>query len=732
MSYELIITEKPSAAQKIAMALADGTPNKQSNNGIPYYELTFKGKDIVIASAVGHLFTVTEKEKKKGWSYPIFDLKWEQSSKVNKGAAFTSKYASTIKALAKNASEYTVATDYDIEGEVIGMNCIVYLCKKKDASRMKFSTLTKPDIVKAYEGKSKTLDWGQALAGRTRHELDWYYGINLSRALSLAIKAAGAFKILSSGRIQGPALKLVVEKEREIGKFIATPFWELSFDGTIHTNPISAMHVKDKFTDQAQADAAHKAVKDKKDSTVTDVRNKEFKQAPPTPFDLTTLQIECHRVHRIEPKVTLSLAQDLYVNGFISYPRTSSQKLPKELDHKKLIEGLKAQAEYKELAERLLAKKVLKPNEGKKKDDAHPAIYPTGQKPAKLDAYAAKLYDLIVRRFLATFADEATRATMTVTFDTNNEKFIAKGTRTVHKGWHEFYGKYAQFEDVTLPKLDVGDKAIVKEWKFEEKKTKPPKRFTSASIIKELEKQNLGTKSTRATIIDNLYERGYVHEKSIEVTRLGMRTCETLEKYSPRILDAKLTRDIEEEMDEIRKNTKKPEEVLDHSRDVLTSILTEFKEKEADIGKELLSANKETMDIDSFVGTCQTCKDGDLKIRRGKFGMFIACGKYPDCKTTFSLPKGPTFKPNLDHPCEACGFPTIIAKPRAKPPQTLCINPDCSAKDAPDTIDGEGKECEKCKKGTMMLRKSLYGTFLGCSNYPKCKTIIQSPKKAKK
>ena len=190
MSYELIITEKPNAASKIAAALAEGKPIKKSEKGVPYYDITRGKKDIIVACAVGHLYTVAETTKKKGWTYPVFDIEWKEAAKERKDAAFSSKYLSVIKKLAKGADELTVATDYDVEGEVIGLTIIKYACKKKDANRMKFSTLTKDAIIKAYEEKSKTLNWGQAYAGETRHFLDWMYGINLSRASTLSIKAA--------------------------------------------------------------------------------------------------------------------------------------------------------------------------------------------------------------------------------------------------------------------------------------------------------------------------------------------------------------------------------------------------------------------------------------------------------------------------------------------------------------------------------------------------------------
>ncbi|PIY60411.1 DNA topoisomerase I, partial [Candidatus Woesearchaeota archaeon CG_4_10_14_0_8_um_filter_47_5] len=240
--YELIITEKPSAAKKIAEALAEGKPIRETNQGVSYYKVTHQKKDIVVACAVGHLYSVAEKDP-KGWTYPVFDISWKLSSELSKDLAYSKKYYATIKKLAKEADSFVVACDYDTEGEVIGLNCIRFICNQKDAARMKFSTLTTDELIESYENKAPRLNWGQALAGETRHFLDWLYGINLSRALSLSVKSFGnGHKVLSIGRVQGPALKIVVDREEEIGKFVPEPFWQLQLTGTAHDKPLEAWH----------------------------------------------------------------------------------------------------------------------------------------------------------------------------------------------------------------------------------------------------------------------------------------------------------------------------------------------------------------------------------------------------------------------------------------------------------------------------------------------------------
>ena len=625
MTYELIVTEKPNAAKKIAEALADGKPIKESYRSAPYYKITYKNKDIVVGCAVGHLYTVAEKDKKKGWVYPIFDVEWKPTAAVSKTAKFSSKYLNAIKKLCKEADEFTVACDYDIEGEVIGLNIIRFACNKKDAKRMKFSTLTKDELRESYEHASRHLDWGQANAGETRHILDFYYGINLSRALTLAIKTTGGFKILSSGRVQGPALKIIVDREKEIKIFKPVPFWQIELIGEAESKEIKALHKENKFWEKEKADKVMEKVKGQK-AFVDKVERKQFNQKPPTPFDLTTMQIEAYRTLRISPKDTLEAAQNLYTEGLISYPRTSSQKLPPQIGYKKILDGLSKQKYYEAFVKKLLAKEKLVPNEGKKTDPAHPAIYPTGYVKNIL-GNESKIYDLIVRRFLSTFGDDAVRETMEIDIDVNKEIFVAKGTRTVIKGWHEFYGPHVKIEEVELPNVEKGDEVIVKEINMLDKETQPPKRYTPASIIKELEKRNLGTKATRASIIDALYQRGYVVEKAIQATELGIRTVETLEKFCPSILDEELTRHFEIEMEKITEKKKEGEKVLDEAKGVLTKILETFKKNEEKIGKELAKAIKETREEINYIGHCPNCKDGKLMLRKGKFGRFAACDK---------------------------------------------------------------------------------------------------------
>jgi len=677
MVTELIITEKPSQSLKIAEALADKKPSKKTEKGVVYYELKHKGKDILVGCAVGHIFNLKEK-KSNGWTYPTYDYEWQPSYKISKDSSYTKKYLDVLKKLSKLSGEFTVACDYDLEGSLIGYNIIRFICNKKDGRRMKFSTLTKDELVNSYEKALKHLDFPLIESGEARHMIDFLFGINLSRALTLSVKnATKRFKILSTGRVQGPSLKILAEREIEINKFKSEPFWELESIGDI-----TSKHEKGMFWKEEEVKKIHNKIKKEKKAVVDSIKKSEFPQAPPFPFDLTSLQLEAYRSLRINPKDTLEIAQELYSASYISYPRTSSNQLPPSINIKKILTDLSKQKEYKELCEELLKENKLTPNNGKKQDPAHPAIHPTGVMPKKLDGRQSKIYDLIVRRTLASLAESAKRETQTVKLIIKNEPFITKGTRTIEKGWHKFYGRHNPHKEEELPKLTEKQEIKIKKINLLAKETQPPKRYTPASIIKELEKRELGTKATRSAIIESLYNRNYVKDQSLEVTDLGLKTVETLDKYCPEILDEKMTRDLEEDMEEIRAGKETKEKVIDRAKRDLDKILKHFKENEIKIGKELSVANQETLEKESIVGKCPECKKNDLRImysRRFK-SYFVACSGYPKCKTTFSLPNYALPKPT-DKLCEECKSPLVLMIRKGKRPYEYCINKQCPKKE---------------------------------------------------
>jgi len=664
--YELVITEKPQAAMKIADAL--GSVKKESLHGIPYYEVNRQGKKIVVACAVGHLFTLTQMEK--GSNFPVFDISWVPNYLAKK-ADFTKKYYDTLLSLAKDAGIITIATDYDIEGEVIGMNVMRFICNQKDANRMKYSTLTKPELNVAYDTKSTSINWGQAIAGETRHYLDWFYGINLSRALMSSIKETGRFKIMSIGRVQGPALNLIVEREKKIQEFKSEKYWQV-FIKVKNSHEIELKYVKDIF-DKKELKQFEGIVGK---IAIAETTKREESLPPNPPFNLTSLQMEAYRLHGMTPARTLQVAQSLYLAGLISYPRTSSQKLPDSINYKEILEKLSKQ--YK--VEKLITKS--KPIEGEKTDSAHPSIYPTGEL-QQMNEDEEKIYNLIVRRFLSLFCDNAIIDNKTITAKHNNLTFATKGAEVRKKAWLDIYPY--KIKEIELP--DMNGEVKIIDSRTEEKETQPPKRYSPASIVSELEKRNLGTKATRAAIVETLYDRGYVKEKSIEATPLGISLINTLEKYSSVIIDEELTRNFEKEIDSIIESTKdftvKEKKVIEEAKETITRISKDFEKNKKSIGTELIAAESLSWvqeKENNKLNVCPVCKKGNLAITysRKTRRSFIACNAYPECKKTYSLPPNGLIK-KTDKICEHCGFPMLMSLRKGKKPWIFCFNSDCES-----------------------------------------------------
>ncbi len=606
--YTLIITEKPQAAEKIAAALSNGKDNKINRpGGVSYYELERNNKKIVVACAVGHLFSVAQSKRETG--YPVFNIGWKPNYEVRK-ADFTKKYYLTILSLVKGASEIIVATDFDIEGEVIGYNIVRFIAQQQDAKRMKFSALTSDEIQNAYENAHPTIEWGQAIAGETRHFLDWMYGINLSRALMSAIKTTGKFRIMSIGRVQGPTLKLIVEKEKQIRDFKSSPYWQVFITINNNKSTLELKHIKDIIKKQ-ELDK-FKELKGKK--AIASTTKTQQVITPPAPFDLTTLQIEAYKFHGITPANTLQVAQKLYLGGLISYPRTSSQKIPEAMNPQKILKQL-------EKKNSLLTKHATrnKPVEGNKSDPAHPAIIPTGTY-AKLTDYDEKIYNLIMKRFISCFCADAKLANKKVEAEINGLKFNTRGMEVLEAGWMNVYP--AKMEEKQIK--DFNGEVKIDNVKIEEKETQPPKRYSPASIITELEKRSLGTKcltgdtkvifNGELTKIEELFNSGkvYTKEKDTEIKEINGKTISFLEKEEYPIITSPLfisKRKIKEDESVIQIET--DSSIINLTEDHLVYVLRDNKIQQI--------KSKELKLSDNAIGIIKNLKYGNIIITQPIF-----------------------------------------------------------------------------------------------------------------
>jgi DNA topoisomerase-1 len=664
-----VITEKPQAAKKIADAILDDYKIKKKYS-VNYFE---SADGIIVAPAAGHIFTLRDKKRK---AYPNFDLVWKPSITRNK---FIENFYKLLSYLGKSTDEITIATDLDVEGEVIGYNIYRFLTNGKNVYRMEFSTLTKDELKKAFGKRKKGYNVGLAESGLTRHYLDYYYGVNISKAMTYSIKtAANRYYLLSSGRVQGPALAILAEREEEISKFIPVPYWQLNFttkkSDRQKFDELTFEYEVDKIWKKEEAKKVYKDCKGK-NAEIIEIKERKYLVKPPVPFDLTGMQMEAYKVFGFTPSRTQAIAQKLYLAGLISYPRTSSQKLPSSIDFKGIIKKLSKKFE----AGKELLNKELVPQEGKKTDPAHPAIHPTGELPkGRTSTEEQKLFSLIVHRFFAVFGEPAKRLGISVKANIEGYKFGCTGSRTIEENWLRLY-PFAKLQEIELPEFEKDEMLVVDKLNLLEKETQPPNRYSQASLVKELEKRGLGTKSTRAMIIQTLYDRNYIEGKQIKVTKLGMTVVKTLSKYAPEFLSEKLTAKFEKEMEKVEKGKKKREKVLEEARELLTETFNKFRSKEEEIGKILAKTVEETKEEQNTIGDCEC--GGKMKfIQMYNGSRFIGCSNYPKCNKSYPMPWYSWIE-KTGKICEHCGTPILRVLRKGRRPFNMCLDPKCKTKE---------------------------------------------------
>ncbi len=708
MGKKLVVSEKPDAAAKIAGALSNGESVEKEIDGVPYYETSRNGDELLIVPALGHLFTLKNTRPIK--DYPMWDVEWVPKYEANNTSGDSEPFVKAFKELSEEADEYINATDYDQEGAVIGYTILKYLCEDgatEKAKRMKFSTLTGEELENAYEDLLPSLDQGLVDSGIARHMLDWYWGMNLSKALTSAVEAAhDRFVKLSAGRVQTPTLKMLLGREKEIEAFDPDPYWVIELLFELDGQEVKAKYDEEKIFDEDKAFE----VKEKcegKPAEVVNIKTRKYTNKPPNPFNLSSLQSEAYNQFGYSPARTQQIAQSLYNDALISYPRTGSKKLPESIGYEEIIEKLSEIHGYKGRAKKILKKSELEPNEGKADDPAHPAIYPTGVEPEDLEGPRRKVYDLIVKRFLATFAEKATKQSVRVDLEIESEPFFLRGRKVLEPGWLDIYSPYGTTDEIILPDLNEGQKLETEEFLFQEKETKPPARYNRNSTVKEMEDKNLGTKATRAGIVENLYDRNYIDGKRIKVTEIGRQLIESLNEYCPEIVSEDLTTHFEEEMEKIKEKELSTDKVLEEAKKELEKILEEFRESEEVIGEPLGEAYRETRRNQKIMGDCGECEDGELKIIVSKrtSKRFAGCTNYPDCNNSFPLPQNGKIVP-MGEECDDCGEPKIKVIRKGKRPYTMCINHECESKEDwdidPDTIgdssDEESEESEESEE----------------------------------
>ena len=677
----LIVCEKPDAAARVARALdQDGDPRRIETQGVPVYESRNKQETILVCSALGHLYAVDWKSHISRRYYPVWDIQWKPKNVIDKKSLRLARWIQVISTLARNADRYVNACDYDVEGSLIGYTILRYACHgaHSRAQRMKFSTMTERELKIAYRTLSPHLDLGLVEAGRCRHELDWLYGINLSRLLTeSALKQNRGYSTLSTGRVQGPTLKFVVDREEDIQCFTPTPFWTIQATILHDGDEYPIEYEKEKIAALAVATGV---VEDCKDAhlEVLNSESRNIQQPPPHPFDLSSLQAEAYRRFGYTPARTLALAERLYLDALISYPRSSSQKLPPDIGYTEILRAIGTRPQYRSLALQLLNQSTLRPTQGPKEDSAHPSVYPTGESPNKrLTEPEANLLDLITRRFMATFAEASLHETTKLTLWRAPYQFFLRRSRLVREGWIEYYKPYASDDSQKLPDLRVGAKVPINKIEATEKFTEPPTRYNPSSLLRKMEDENIGTKATRAEIIEILYRRGYIKDKRIQPTPLAVKIISVLSKHCPLIIDPSFTARLEASMESIQTLQTTRTQVLAEALGHLRPVMLELIATEDNIGTELadIVSSQRIANI-TFEQPCPQCSSKLKIIRSRQSGKrFIGCSGFEKgCRFTLPLPQYGTLRITRNR-CRVCGFQLIQARTRGR--RSLVSCPRC-------------------------------------------------------
>jgi DNA topoisomerase I len=667
----LIISEKANTAKKIAQFLSEGSVKEGKHRSVPHHTFHWKGEETVSVGLKGHVLNPEYPEQYSNWQKveprELIDAEILKSVS-EKGVA------EAVKSLAKKANRVVIATDFDREGELIGVEALslVFEANPKlvdHVERARFSALTPGEVGRAFDDLLEVSN-ELAEAGEARQDIDLIWGATLTRWVSRATKRYGS-AFLSVGRVQSPTLALIAERERERRAFVPEPYWELEVN-LRNGEPFTVRHQTDRFKEEARVRQAYENLAET--ATVKEVEQKSATRKPPTPFN-TTAFLTAAASLGISPSRAARIAEDLYTDGFISYPRTDNTVYPRSLDLREVLGYLKRVEGAGEYAEQLLAQDKLSSTRGKKETTDHPPIYPTGhatKESMRDDRW--KIYQLVVRRFLATLSGQAATLRTTLRFDSGGETLVTGGTVVTVEGWLGVY-PYSRRADEEIPNLAEGDVVKVVGREILAKETQPPGRYGAGRLINVMEDLGLGTKATRPNIIQNLYDRGYVHDDPLVPTEKGMAVAQALKDFASEIASHEMTAELERSMDAISEGKISKDSVVDESRDVLRRVYDHLQSSET----EFADIVWEGIRTDETLGKCPE-SGHDLIIRRSRKSRkrFVGCSGYPDCQVTYPLPQRGEIIP-LGTECDACGSPEIKVL-GGKRPWVTCINMDCPKK----------------------------------------------------
>ncbi|EMH33741.1 type I DNA topoisomerase [Helicobacter pylori] len=620
--------------------------------------------------------------------------------------------------LSKKASITYIATDEDREGEAIGYHVACLIGGKLESyPRIVFHEITQNAILNALK-TPRQIDMSKVNAQQARRFLDRIVGFKLSSLISSKIT-----KGLSAGRVQSAALKLVIDREREIKAFKPLTYFTLDalFEPHLEAQLISYKGNKLKAQELIDEKKAHeiKNELEKESYIISSIIKKSKKSPTPPPFMTSTLQQSASSLLGFSPTKTMSIAQKLYegvatpqgVMGVITYMRTDSLNIAKEALEEARNKILKDYGK-----DYLPPKAKVYSSKNKNAQEAHEAIRPTSiiLEPNALKDYLKpeelKLYTLIYKRFLASQMQDALFESQSVVVACEKGEFKASGRKLLFDGYYKILGN--DDKDKLLPNLKENDPIKLEKLESNAHVTEPPARYSEASLIKVLESLGIGRPSTYAPTISLLQNRDYikVEKKQISALESAFKVIEILEKHFEEIVDSKFSASLEEELDNIAQNK------ADYQQ-VLKDFYYPFMDK-IEAGKKNIISQK----VHEKTGqSCPKC-GGELVKKNSRYGEFIACNNYPKCKYIKQIENANDEA--TQELCEKCGG-EMVQKFSRNGAFLACNNyPECkntkSLKNTPSAKETiEGVKCPECG-GDIALKRSRKGSFYGCNNYPKC------------
>jgi DNA topoisomerase I len=713
----LIVTEKDNSAKKISQILSGGKAKQSKSYGIPHYSWEGSDGEHTVIGLKGHLMNPAFPEGYSDWR------KTEPRELIFANLVKEPVQKSVHKALrkqAKDADSIVIATDYDREGELIGLEALEEMLDANPelrngsdgavppgVKRAQYSALTKEEIDHAFSNLVE-LSEPLARAGEARQDIDLIWGATLTRFVSLATGRLGS-QFLSVGRVQSPTLAIVVQRELERRAHVAKPYWEVFAAFEHPDGQFTAHHKVDKFWDEAEAQAALAGTTSP--GVVKSVESKRNTRRPPSPFNTTAFTSASSSVG-VSPARAMRIAEDLYMDGFISYPRTDNTVYPKSLPVRELLKSISQVPAFKEAAP-LAARETLDPTRGKKETTDHPPIYPTQALDPNVlpDDGHRKIYELVVRRFLATFADPSVSESTRADIEAGSETYFVRGNVLVEPGFLAVY-PYGRSKDEEIPKVEEGQQLALAErgavalppgaeaaepagprpnpW-ADAKETQPPSRIGQGKLIEMMEELGLGTKATRHDIIQKLYDRGYIQGNPIEPRETGIAMVKAFQRFAETVSSPNMTAELEADMDKIASGNVTKDEVVEISRKMLADSYDLMDEHK----RELAEIIWEGMNQDRILGPCPKCREAGRKNEQGEINRlriirarksgkrFVGCEGWREdendpnrCDQTYGLPqRGDIVR--LEETCSICGVTPRVKVLGGRRPWNLCLNEEC-------------------------------------------------------